>query len=436
MVNENYVGRVVRVKNVRKHPNADRLQLANCFINTIIIDLNVKEGDLGVYFPSGCKLGKEFCEVNNLLRLKDENGNNIGGYLDEKKRNVKALKLRGVISDGIFLPLQSLSTFTNIHRLKENDTISVLNGFVISEKYIPINSKTPRLDPAIKIAKQKEWPCFFEHKDTPQLAYNLQKFNENDECVILLKMHGCSGRSSHTIHMPYVKESLFTKIKQYFFPFKHIEYGFVCGSKTIIIDDFNKNDGYYGTEEFRRAHHEKIIQILPKNFTIYYEIVGYISPNRPIMPDCDNAALNDSEFIKIYGNKTKFSYNCNEDAGESDIYVYRITVSNEDGFNIDLHWDMVKELCNMWNLKHVPELDRFKFTTIEDLLERVEQYVSGSDPIGRTHWREGIVVRIINKFGFKVYKEKNDIFKLMEENALDLISSSKIEVNETLIDEV
>ena len=29
------------------------------------------------------------------LEKKDENGNNIGGYLDPEKRNIKALKLRG-----------------------------------------------------------------------------------------------------------------------------------------------------------------------------------------------------------------------------------------------------------------------------------------------------------------------------------------------------
>ena len=46
-----YCGYVTRLKNVRKHSNADRLQLADCFGNTVIVSLAYFEGQLGVYFP-------------------------------------------------------------------------------------------------------------------------------------------------------------------------------------------------------------------------------------------------------------------------------------------------------------------------------------------------------------------------------------------------
>ena len=133
MIEIAYEAYITRLKNVEKHSNADRLQKAQCFGNQVIVDLSYKEGDLGVYFPSDGKLGQEFAEVNNLLRKKDQNGNNVGGFIDPVKRNIKAIKLRGEKSDGLFLKLDSLSKFTDISTLKEGDAITVLNGTLICE---------------------------------------------------------------------------------------------------------------------------------------------------------------------------------------------------------------------------------------------------------------------------------------------------------------
>ena len=72
---------------------------------------------------------------NNLLRKKDEQGNNIGGFIDPVKRNVTAIRLRGEQSDGLFLPIKSLESFVDISKLKEGDSISVLNRVIICEKY-------------------------------------------------------------------------------------------------------------------------------------------------------------------------------------------------------------------------------------------------------------------------------------------------------------
>ena len=91
---------VTELKNVRPHPNADRLVLADCFGNTVCVNKESKEGDIGVYFPEGGQVSLEFAEANNLLRKKDDAGNNIGGYMDER-RKVTAIRLRGEKSDGL-----------------------------------------------------------------------------------------------------------------------------------------------------------------------------------------------------------------------------------------------------------------------------------------------------------------------------------------------
>ena len=77
-----YKAYITTIKNLRKHPNADRLQLGECFGNTICVDLTYQPEQVGIYFPTDGQLSVEFAEANNLLRKKDENGNPCGGYMD------------------------------------------------------------------------------------------------------------------------------------------------------------------------------------------------------------------------------------------------------------------------------------------------------------------------------------------------------------------
>lgn len=46
-----YTGFVVKVEHLRKHSNADRLQVATFFGNDTIVSLDTKIGDIGIYFP-------------------------------------------------------------------------------------------------------------------------------------------------------------------------------------------------------------------------------------------------------------------------------------------------------------------------------------------------------------------------------------------------
>lgn len=77
-----YCAYITRIKNLRKHSNADRLLCGECFGNTVIVGLDTQPNELGVYFPVDGKLGVEFAQKHDLLRRKDENGNPAGGYLD------------------------------------------------------------------------------------------------------------------------------------------------------------------------------------------------------------------------------------------------------------------------------------------------------------------------------------------------------------------
>ena len=163
---------VTRLTDVRPHPNADRLQLADCFGNTVCISLDHKPYELIVYFPTDGQISEEFGKVNDLFRRKDENGNQAGGFIDPVKRNVQCIRLRGEKSDGLVLPLSCLDHFGDTSGLKEGDIVTVFNGHEIARKYIP-QVKSPKNGPSAQKAKKKKVaiaPLFKEHEDTEQLV--------------------------------------------------------------------------------------------------------------------------------------------------------------------------------------------------------------------------------------------------------------------------
>lgn len=113
-----YCAYITTLKGLRKHSNADRLQCVEVFGQNVIVDLSYQEGQKVVFFPSDGQLSLEYTTDNNLVRKKDENGNNIGGYMDAEKRNVTAIRLRGEKSEGLILPVETLSKYTDISKLK------------------------------------------------------------------------------------------------------------------------------------------------------------------------------------------------------------------------------------------------------------------------------------------------------------------------------
>ena len=46
-----HCGYVVKVKDLRPHTNADRLQILRVFEEDVIVGLDTHVGDVGVYFP-------------------------------------------------------------------------------------------------------------------------------------------------------------------------------------------------------------------------------------------------------------------------------------------------------------------------------------------------------------------------------------------------
>ena len=130
------------------------------------------------------------------------------------------------------------------------------------------------------------------------------------------------------------------------------------------------------------------------------------------------------------------------DAPQSDIYVYRMTMTNPDGEVVEYTPDFMRYRCEQMAVKCVPVFFKGIIPENEDVIyvdkndndvcdegeatyvkpvdagewvmKQAERFYDGPDPIGKTHVREGVVVRIINRPKFAAYKHKNFSFKVLE----------------------
>lgn len=433
-----YCAYVTTLKGLRKHSNADRLQCVEVFGQNVIVDLSYKDGQKVVFFPSDGQLSEEYAKDNNLVRMKDENGNIIGGYMDAEKRNVTAIRLRGEKSEGLVLPIESLSKYVDVTKLKDGDQITVIGGHEICRKYIPKSSRRSNNSRKSSDKKKKDnsisYPFFEEHKDTAQLAYNMSAFKPGDTVYITRKLHGTSARTMKTIKV--------TKKNNVFRRFLHMkpkyekEVSVVTGSRRVVLKDMNSTDGYYSDNTFRKKYHDLLKDKLPEGFEIFYEIVGYVNETTPIMGTVSNSKVKDKEFKKKFGDTTVFSYGCKP--GENEMYVYRMTATTADGTVVEIPWENIKVWCDKLGVKHVPELEKFIYTTPEDLKERVNKYLDGMpvDEIGKTHIAEGVVVRIDNRESFTAYKDKVFEFKVCEGIIKDNSDAPDMEEAEELLKEI
>ena len=464
-----YNAYVTRIKNLRKHPNADRLQLGECFGNTVCVSLEYTDNQLGLYFPCDGQLSVEFAEANNLLRKKDDAGNNCGGYMDPNKRNVTAIRLRGEKSDGLFLPLTCLETFGDVSTLKEGDVINTFNGHEICCKYIPRrNHRQGHVSDGNRTRKKKVdvAPLFAEHADTEQLAYNLGAFKPGDEIEITLKMHGTSQRTGYLpVFKGYKRTFKDWLLRRDGKPI--YDWGYVSGTRRTVLDNYD--GGYYGPNEFRQQHSKTFEGKLWKGETVYYEVVGFTHTGAPIMAEGNNEKLG-KDFVKQYGKTTVFSYGCDPEGEsfkheyadcwdginvrefkpQSDIYVYRMTMTNEDGAVVEYTPDFMRYRCEQMGVKTVPVMwkgiipahtgdaaaIRFGQDAGAWIKEKAERFYDGPDPIGKTHVREGVVVRILNRPKFTAYKHKNHSFKMISGIIVNEIADSNVEISDEILAEL
>ena len=212
------------------------------------------------------------------------------------------------------------------------------------------------------------------------------------------------------------------------------KYDFVVGSRRVTKSVGNEAHGdkehFYDADVWSYVAHKHFEDKLQKGETVYAEIVGYLPDGGLIMPSSGNKKLKPflekdeyKEFIKKYGDDTVFTYGC--EPKQHKVFVYRITMTNEDGHSIDYNWDAVKARCEEMNIPTVPELARVHLVNPHPELRSVFNYqdkiqklatelAEGSSTQFPTHLREGVCVRIDRGTTPIIMKEKAYNFKVLE----------------------
>lgn len=342
---KNYAALVIRVPELIKAQNSDRLYIINVAGNTVVVNDSWKErvGQLAVMFPAESQISEGLAHHANLHRHADLN--RIGteqGYLEDNRR-VRALKLRGNVSNGLILPILEVADYIGYSvppaDFEEGLIFDTVDGKELCRKYVikatePVNRGDKKGKQAFKRFDGKLFP---EHVDTDQYLRNEHYFNDDDLLIVTQKLHGSSGRWGV---VPARRELSWWEraLVKLGVQIQDTRYEPVAGSRRVIKDVHNPaQQSFYGDGGDLWAHHlEKLEQSIPKGFILFGEIVGFTSTGKAIQK----------------------GHTYEAQPGESEVYIYRIAQVNEDGITTDLSWDQIRGFCNARGIKHVPELWR------------------------------------------------------------------------------
>jgi len=410
---------ITTLTNVRKHSNADRLKLATVLGTQVIVDLNAKDGDLVIYFDSNLRLSHEYLYHNNLYSNKESNVDPTQrGYFGANGR-VRAQRFRGEISNGYIAELSSLNRlFKDDHNfliaevdLKEGVEFTHIDDVEICSKYFAESSKGG-IQCGTKRKKRKSrtsTDMFRKHWDTKQLM------RETDRIVpgtlfVEEKIHGTSGRTAHALY--HRKRRWYQLWKPRVTSFWKV----VSGTRRV-----NGIKGHM--KEERRDIHDKLAPHVHKGEELFYEIYGYSY---------------DGKVVQSVGGH-QFAYDCEKYVRRAwdnpnevtpllpyKVVLYRVTITTEDGYRIDLDREQVYRRAEELGLEkpyllrkcqyHVPDGD----TILEVYLDTIMGDADGKSALDAGTMREGIVVWFKDCTGnWTCLKHKSEEFLMLDSRNKD-----------------
>lgn len=404
---------IVSTITVTKHPNADRLLCGTAAGHGVIVSVETQNGDVGLLFPPDGQLSEAYASANDLVGYTDPaTGQRVGGFFDEKRR-VRALRLRGVKSEGFWMPLSSVAfTGVDLSTLNVGDEVTTLNGVEICTKYLTKATRAAMARGEKVRSSRSSTKYFPRHFETTQFRF-VKDFMFKDGGIVYIseKVHGTSQRTGYVLDdvpLPWWQRVVNYVNRRAVFSTK--DYTYLTGTRNVILRD-GRQGGFYGDDAFRGKAASLFADKLHKGEMVFYEIVGDVAPGTPIMP---SAQVEDKELKKTYGGLMRYRYGCAD--GEHKVFVYRITMTNVDGVVTELSWPQVVKRCVELGVTPVPTIATFAISSdgAELATAVVENETDGPSTLDPTHIREGVVVRLENERGMTVAKNKSFAFKILE----------------------
>lgn len=186
---------VERIRAIEPIPDADKIELAAIGeYRSVVAKGAFKPGDLAVYIPEASVLPEWLIEKLNLV------GKLSGG----QKNRVKAIKLRGCLSQGIVYPTSEVNTWTNdsygcvmraVRGHSEDDIqMDVVEGDDVTE-FLGIKKYDPMEAMDANQRRRMHGECAYVPGKTVKYDFENWKkypsiFADGDEVVITEKLHG------------------------------------------------------------------------------------------------------------------------------------------------------------------------------------------------------------------------------------------------------
>ena len=296
---EEYCATVVRIGETFPIEGKDRI--VKTLVNGLSIVIGKEEfktGDIAVYCANETCLHELFLHLNSMYEDKELNADQEKkGYINKYGR-IRVIRLGGVPSYGILLHPSSIATFVNepvdevTQYLEKHvgDDFDMINGERFVQVFIPpVKKGTERVSKQERIKKKLERfkmlidGSFRFHYDTAQLQKNMKDISPDDKVYISVKVHGTSAIFANILTN--VPTNWFKRIwRKYVKRTSNIydqEYNLVYSSRTIVKNQYiNKNQkpgGYY-SDDVWGYWAEKLKGLVPEDYCIYCEIVGF-TPN-------------------------------------------------------------------------------------------------------------------------------------------------------------
>jgi tRNA-binding EMAP/Myf-like protein len=413
---KNYVCSVVEITQILPIENADNILRTIIHGNNVIVPKTVSVGDVMLYFCSGTKLNADYCRLNNLYDKSSENASpEKRGFISHKQRRVKAIKLRGVISDGMLMPISSLGPLFPvdvISKLGVGVEFTEINDITVCEKYIaPIN---PEITQQNKREKATNFDRLIDnqfrfHNDTENLRKHMDKICPDTPISINYKKHGTSAVYAN---IP-VKRKLYWAEKlllRFGFAIETTEYDVIYSTRRVVKNKYinTRKKNHFYAQDIWGTVYEEIKDLIPRNWTLYGEILGYLPTGSGI--------------------QGKYDYGCSP--REHKFYVYKISITNSDGKVVYLSDSQISEWCDKVGLNFTdtliyvgkaselyPDLDTTDTESWRvQFLEQLERDYNEKNCYMCSNKvpEEGIILRVERLESYEAYKLKSKRFILME----------------------
>lgn len=363
---------VTTLRNVRKHINADRLQMATVCGDTVIVDLKANEGDKVIYFDSNLCISLDYLKENNLfssIALNKVPDKEKKGFFGKRGR-VKPTNLRGEKSYGYVTSIEPVAKFckATVEDFEDGLEFNTINGAVVCEKYIPPNVREKMASGSINKSKPLSTNMFPMHWQTKQFKRSLGFIPENRLLYIEEKEHGSSHRTSHVKYERDLK--WYEKLLSKFVKIDKLDWIYMNGSRRVNLTK-NPNSKSFYKGDMRENFLRKVEGQINKGEQLYLELSGY---------DTNGGWI-----------QKQFPYGC--EVGECLDTLYRVTINGEDGKTYDMGREFVYKRAEELGM-HKPHLfEKYYYTgNMEELIEKVDSYTDGKSMIDNETLREGVVI--------------------------------------------